>query len=155
MNSHNNAIKNVTCINIGMYEHALTKGKVYTVFNENIRNYRIEGNHGKRVWISKFYFIEGSEEIPLLVSWNFDDDVSEDLIDVTFSFSDGTRRWAIITTPEKLVNHFNNKKIHPPGINIHHLIILRSLNEDDVNITFKYMDQHNKLTEATLQLKNE
>ncbi|MGZ8537229.1 MAG: hypothetical protein ACXWV9_03150 [Flavisolibacter sp.] len=42
MDVHNKVIKHVTCISIGVYEHAVSKGNIYKVFNENIENYRMK-----------------------------------------------------------------------------------------------------------------
>jgi hypothetical protein len=143
----------VTCVRVGMYEHALTKGKVYELLAVKNDNYRIKGNHQRLVWINRFYFSHGVVDVPLLESWCFDDDISEvNFIDVTFTFSNGSKRWAMVTTPEKLQSHFKNETIHPPGFNMHHLIIMRSFSDEDVELTFRTLDLQGELENATLPL---
>jgi hypothetical protein len=116
-------------------------------------NYRIKGNHQKFVWISKIHFIYGAVDVPLLESWCFDDEIDEcNFIDVSFTFSNGSKRWAIVTTPEKLQNHFKKENVSPPGFNTHHLIIIRSFNEEDVEFTFRTLDLQGELEKATLPL---
>lgn len=72
----------------------LLKGKVYQAVAEEADRFRIIGNHNKRVWIDKHYFVDGEVEIPILSSWKFDDQLEDfDLIEVTVTFNNGTRRW--------------------------------------------------------------
>ncbi len=136
-----------------MYGHALTRGKKYIVKKEDSEKYRIIGNHGKALWISKYYFIEGNIEVPVLETWKFDDDLNEfDLVEVTLSFSDGSKRWCPVTTPQRLVNQFN-KKMEPPGFNIRHLIITKTMNHDDIEKTLLHLDSNDELTEASKPLE--
>jgi hypothetical protein len=137
--------KHVTCVSVGIYEHVLSKGSVYEVVGIKNENYRIQGNHGRLVYISKTHFVEGSVEIPILASWQFDDNINEvNFIEVTFTFNDGSRRWAFVTTPEKLQSHFEGN-VYPPGLNMNHLIIIRTLNDDDVQTTFRTFDKQGQL----------
>ena len=146
----------VTCVSIGVYEHAVSKGSSYEVLEVKNENYRIKGNHGRLVWVSKIHFVEGIVEVPILLSWTFDDDINEyDFVDVTFTFTNGSKRWAIITTPEKLQKHFKRENVFPPGFNTHHLIILRSLSNEDVESTFRNLELQGRLESATLSLTPE
>ncbi|AHM67177.1 hypothetical protein PPSQR21_035390 [Paenibacillus polymyxa SQR-21] len=122
----------ITCMSIGVYAHALTRGNKYIVEKEDRDKYRITGNHGKAVWISKAHFIEGDIEVPYLERWKFDDDPKEfDLVEVPHTFSDGSERWSLVTTPQKLVNYFK-KEMKIPGFNIKHLIIANTMDHDDI-----------------------
>ncbi|KKD52992.1 MULTISPECIES: hypothetical protein [Paenibacillus] len=143
----------ITCRSIGVYDHALTRGNKYIVKNEDGDKYRIIGNHEKGVWISKAYFIEGNIEMPYLETWKFDDDPKEfDLVEVTLTFSDGSERWSLVTTPQKLVNHFKKEK-ELPGFNIKHLIIMKTMNHDNIEKTLKYLEANDELTEASKALE--
>ena len=62
----------VTCKSVGVYEHALTRGKQYQVTEYSEEKYGIMGNHGKHVWISKGHFISGNISIPSMINWKFD-----------------------------------------------------------------------------------
>ncbi|MGG4501659.1 hypothetical protein [Paenibacillus polymyxa] len=143
----------ITCMSIGVYAHALTKGNKYIVKKEDRDKYRITGNLGKAVWISKAHFIEGNIEVPYLERWKFDDDPKEfDLVEVTHTFSDGSERWSLVTTPQKLVNYFK-KEMKIPGFNIKHLIIANTMDHDDIEKILKYLEANNELTEASKALE--
>jgi hypothetical protein len=143
----------ITCMSIGVYAHALTRGNKYIVKKEDRDKYRIIGNHGKAVWISKAHFIEGNIEVPYLEKWKFDDDPKEfDLVEVTLTFSNGNERWSLVTTPQKLVNHFE-KEMEIPGLNIKHLIIAKTMDHDDIEKILKYLEANNELTEASKALE--
>ncbi len=144
----------MTCTHIGMYGHALTKGKVYQAVAEEADRFRVIGNHSKRVWIDKSYFADGEVEVPILSSWKFDDPLEDfDLIEVTVTFSNGMKRWCLITTPERLVNHFKQPHLDPPGFNIQHLIIVRTMNNEDIEHTLKHLDEQGEIEKATLLLE--
>lgn len=146
--------KLVTCTSIGVYGHALTKGKVYQTVAEEADRYRIIGNYNKRIWIDKYYFAEGEVEVPLLTSWKFDGRLEDfDLIEVTITFNNGTKRWCLIATPERLVEHFKQSQLDPPGFNIQHLIIVRTMNDRDIEQTLKYLDEQGEIEKATLFLE--
>jgi hypothetical protein len=143
----------ITCTSVGVYGHALTRGNKYIVKKEDVEKYRITGNHGKAIWISKVYFIEGNIEIPILKTWKFDDDITKfDLVELTLSFSDGSKCWCLVTTPQRLVNHFN-KEMEPPGFNISHLIITKTMNYEDIEKTLLYIDSNGELLEASKPLE--
>lgn len=147
--------KKAICRCVGLYKHALTRGKVYEVFKEEDNKYRIQGNHGKRLWIDKFYFNDSLIELPILDGWKFDDDVTDpelNFIEVTLYFKDGSRRWCTITTPEKLIEHFKNPLIDPPGFNMQQLIIVKSLDLADIERTLRDLDNNDGLISATKPL---
>jgi 5-carboxymethyl-2-hydroxymuconate isomerase len=99
----------VTCNSIGVYEHALTRGRHYEIVDQDEDKYRIIGDNGKRVWISKGYFEAGKVPMLIMKSWQFDDDIETDnFVEITITFNNGTRRWCDLTTPKKLVEHFKN-----------------------------------------------
>ncbi|NGZ75729.1 hypothetical protein GYN08_10375 [Saccharibacillus sp. VR-M41] len=146
--------KLVTCTHIGAYGQALTKGKVYQAVAEEAERLRIIGDHQKRVWIEKYYFAEGEVEVPVLSGWKFDDPLEDfDLIEVTVTFNNGMKRWCLITTPERLVKHFEQLHLEPPGFNIRHLIIVRTMNDEDIEQTLKYLDEQGEIEKATLFLE--
>lgn len=143
----------ITCSSIGNYGHAISKGKTYKIINEDEEKYRVKGNHGRAVWISKYYFIEGIVSIPLLESWKFDDDINDfDLVEVTLTFTDGCKRWCLVTTPQKLVKHFSSDNLDPPGFNIQHLIVNKTLDISDVDKILKHLDEQDELINASKPL---
>lgn len=143
----------VTCTSIGSYAHAVTRGFHYQVFAEKANLYKILANHGKRIWIAKYHFTEGKIILPLLVRWKFDDNPDDvDMIELSCTFSDGSVRWCLITTPEKLVYHFRRQELSPPGFAMPNLIINTSLNEQDVEATLRELDQQGELMNVTVEL---
>ncbi|MNC67374.1 hypothetical protein D3C75_1178650 [compost metagenome] len=85
-------------------------------------------------------------------TWKFDDNIHEfDLVEATLTFSDGSKRWCLVTTPEKLVNHFL-KDMDPPGFNLRHLIISKTMKHEDVERILKHLDSNDELLEASLFL---
>ncbi|WP_224753551.1 hypothetical protein [Paenibacillus terricola] len=146
----------VTCTSIGVYEHALTRGNKYKVINQENAKYRIKGDHGKRVWINQAYFDLGEVFVLQMMDWKFDDDIlSWNIIEVTIVFNDGSSRWCNMTTPEKLVEHFKNPMTHPLGLFMDKLIIMKTLEKDDVEQTLRYLDSQGELEKATRPLNLE
>jgi len=143
----------VTCCSVGVYEHALKRGNQYIVNNERDGKYRITGNHGRLVWISKGHFLDGDIRLPYLTEWKVEDDPAKlDFIEVDLMFSDGSKRWCLITTPSHLANYFE-KQIDPIGFNIRHLLILKEINDEAIEKTLRYLEGHNELTEASRALQ--
>ncbi|WP_256762447.1 hypothetical protein [Cohnella sp. WQ 127256] len=141
----------VTCVSVGGYSHALTRGKSYEVIKIEDYKYRISADHGKRIWVHKGHFIEGISQIPSLINWKFDDDINEiDFIDISMIFSDGSKRWAIITTPKKLLNYFNSSD--EIGFHIENLIIMKTLDQTDVEETLRNLERNDELNKASKEL---
>ncbi|WP_232274331.1 hypothetical protein [Paenibacillus sp. 481] len=143
----------VSCNSIGVYQQALTRGKVYVVVDENKDMYRIVGDHGKRVWIHKENFLSDGSKIVVMKDWRFDDNTeTERFVEVTITFNDGSKRWCILTTPTKLMEYFNNESMDPPGMNIKYLIIMKTMEKEDVEKMFIHLDNQGELQESTLPL---
>lgn len=143
----------VTCCSVGVYEHALKRGNQYIVNNERDDKYRITGNHGRLIWIAKAHFINGNITLPYLKEWKSEDDPMDyDLIEVDLIFSNGSKRWCLITTPSKLINYFE-EQAHLSGFNIRHLLILKEINYEAIEKTLRYLEAHDQLTEASRALE--
>ncbi|WPQ59402.1 hypothetical protein [Paenibacillus polymyxa] len=67
---------------------------------------------------------------------------------MTLTFSDGSKRWSLVTTPRKLLNYFK-KEMEIPGLNIKHLIIAKTIDHDDIEKILKYLEANDELTEAS------
>ncbi|MFC4777206.1 hypothetical protein ACFO9Q_10475 [Paenibacillus sp. GCM10023252] len=143
----------VTCSSVGVYAHALTRGKPYEVLKIDDYKYRITGDHGKRVWIHRGHFMEGTVPIPSLVRWQFDDDVDDklDFIDISMEFSDGSKRWSMVTTPEKLLKYF----AYPDKVGFHleNLINMKTLDQPVVDEILRELEQNDELNKASKPLE--
>lgn len=145
----------VTCCSVGVYEHALKRGNQYMVHNENEDKYRIVGNHARLVWIAKAHFINGDITLPYLKEWKVEDDPTKlDFIEVDLMFSDGSKRWCLITTPSKLADYFE-KQMDCLGFNIRHLLIVKDINHEVIEQTLQYLEAQDELTEASRAIHKE
>lgn len=93
-----------------------------------------------------------------LLSWRFDDDprgTSDEWnwVEITMTFDDGSERWSILYTPERLKNNLSRVNIDPPGLFIAHMIIVRSYSEEDITQTLRYLESKNELIAASRALE--
>ncbi|GMK38077.1 hypothetical protein PCCS19_11310 [Paenibacillus sp. CCS19] len=91
---------------------------------------------------------------PKLVHWKFDDEVRDDpgewnWIEITMVFNDGSKRWSILYTPERLQNNLSRSNIDPPGLFIKHMIIVRSYLVSDIQRVLEDLEENNKLLDAS------
>jgi len=91
---------------------------------------------------------------PRLVTWRFDDEVRDDptewnWIEITMDFNDGSRRWSILYTPERLKNNLSRDNIDPPGLFIKHMIIVRSYSKSDIQRVLEDLERNHELLEAS------
>lgn len=89
-----------------------------------------------------------------LVYWNFEDEVKDssdewNWIEITLTFEDGSKRWSILYTPERLINNLKRQNIDPPGLHIPHMIIVRSYNIEDIEKVLRYLEDEGDLLSAT------
>jgi hypothetical protein len=92
---------------------------------------------------------------PRLLSWKFDDEGETDheeewnWIEITMYFTDGTKRWSILYTPERLLNNLSRPSIDPPGLHIHQLIVVRSYEVRDIDRVLRIFDEEDELIKAS------
>lgn len=66
--------------------------------------------------------------------------------------SDGSERWCILYTPERLRNLLQLPNIYPTGLHIKHMIVVKSYNIEDIQSVLDYLNQEDELIGATLPL---
>ncbi len=88
-----------------------------------------------------------------MMNWQYDDTNAFELIEVTISFTDNSKRWCLVTTPDRSRNYFFEQVSDPPGINLHHLVIVKSLNHYDIQKTLEFLDNQNELINASKPLE--
>ncbi|PFP22726.1 hypothetical protein COJ96_25165 [Bacillus sp. AFS073361] len=150
---------NILCRTPGVYSDGLTRGNSYKVIdiNNDKEMVRIKCDNGRLRWFPLSLFNVNSEDIIDLISWKFDDEVSNDAnetnwIEISMKMSDGSERWCILFTPERLKNALQKPDIHPPGLHIKHMIVVRSYNVEDIQSVLEYLNQQGELISATLPL---
>lgn len=151
--------KNVICRVVGVYSGALTRGKSYEVFeiNNDKEMVRVKGDNEKHRWFPFYCFNFDGENIIDIVSWKFDDEVTKEpnetnWIEISMRMSDGSERWCILYTPERLNNYFQQPNIYPNGLHIKHMIVVRSYEMEDVQSVLDYLNEEDELIGATLPL---
>lgn len=92
---------------------------------------------------------------PRLLSWKFDDEVERDhedewnWIEITMYFTNGSKRWSILYTPERLLNNLSRQNIDPPGLHMQQLIVVRSYEVSDIDRVLRVFDEEDKLIKAS------
>jgi hypothetical protein len=92
-----------------------------------------------------------------LLNWKFDDEIQGtpdvwNWVEITLTFLDGSKRWSIINTPERLLNNLSRPNIDPPGLHIPHMIIVRSYLREDVERTLHYLEAEGELISVSKQI---
>ncbi len=149
----------ITCTRASTYPSALTRGKAYELLAEDADKgkVRIRGDNGRTRWYPASYFDLEGRPVPMLTGWKFDDPIDDDdeatsWVEVSFNLSDGTRRWSMLFTPDRLKRGLEQPNIDPPGFHAPHLIVVRSLDPADVDRTLRYLDEQHELLEASLPI---
>ncbi|MBE1553064.1 hypothetical protein [Sporosarcina limicola] len=147
----------IICRTIGEYTNNLTRGKSYQVIEINGEKelIRIICDLGRHRWFPQYYFNLDGTGVVSFISWTFDDEVTVDptvtnWIEISLEMSDGSKRWCMLYTPERLLNVFKQPNIDPPGMHLKHMIIVRSYTVGDVQWTLTSLEQQDELMKATL-----
>jgi hypothetical protein len=151
--------KNIVCRTPGVYSDGLTRGELYQVIdiNNDKELVRIKCNNGRLRWFPLYQFNLNGEEIINLVSWKFDDKVSDDpnemdWMEISMKMSNGSERWCILYTPERLTNFLQQANLYPTGLHIKHMIVVKSYNAEDVQSILNHLNQEDELIGATLPI---
>ncbi len=150
----------ITCRNATSYTEMLTRGKKYMVLDidHNKSCVKIVGDNGKtRLFPLGSFDLDGND-VPMLVSWSFDDNIEEvkredflTWVEVTIEMSNGTKRWCKLLTAElisKILSLPSNFGIYYPN-----MIIVKSFNYNDVDSMLKEMDENDELIGASQIIK--
>jgi len=154
----------IVCTSSGVYREALTRGKAYELLghDETKRQVKVRGDNRRGRWYPAGCFDLTGRTVPiLLVGWRFDDPVRDDLngrdetnnwVDVVMEFSDGTKRWCSLTTPEYLKRLLEPRDdpsrwsgANEPAVWSASMIVMRDLADVTVDWTLKYLDSQDEL----------
>lgn len=150
--------REITCTSIGMYRGALTRGRKYAIWAEDPRKrqVKIRGDNGRTRWFPMGCFDLEGGEVPVLVKWQFDEEVQDEMsdwVDVSFELSDGDRRWCSLVTPHRLIEYFEQPDAGS-GLHCANLIVVPVLTIDRVDRVLHDLDDQGELIEASLSLKS-
>ncbi|MFF2175430.1 hypothetical protein ACFVT8_03035 [Lysinibacillus sp. NPDC058147] len=151
--------KNLICRKHGAYPEVLTRGNKYQLvdINNDKEMVRIKCDNGRVRWFPLYLFSVNREDVIELISWKFDDEVSNDVtetswIEISLKMSDGSERWCILYTPERLGNFLQQPNLYPTGLHIKNMIVVKSYNIEDIQNVLDYLNQEDELIGATLPL---
>lgn len=146
------------CICESAYAKALTRGKCYTILDEDIEKgkVRIKGDNDRARWYPSLCFSSDDCPVPVLVGYELDDPIvpgQDSCIDVTVQLSNGEKRWCSFATPAVFLC---GQWIDGTEIPFHYcnrnLIIAGELSEDLIGRMLREIDRQGELAECTLPL---
>ncbi|MRX72116.1 hypothetical protein GJU40_08070 [Bacillus lacus] len=83
---------------------------------------RIKGDNGRIRWFSFNHFHVNGEKGDEVT----DEPNQTNWIEISMTMSDESKRWCILYTPERLKNLLQQEHVHPKGLHIKHMIIVKS-----------------------------
>jgi len=151
----------LTCVNISVFERALTRGKVYDIlaYNAEKNQVKIRTDNNRLRWFPFYCFGSGKEPVAKLKDIHIDDKIERpycDSIEVTLSFLTGeieTKRWCHFLTPAFLYKGFFDSL--KPQIFNQHGIFLPVLTVDTITDAIHYLEAQNRLEACTLPVGEE
>lgn len=151
--------KFITCVCVGVFAGALTRGSRYEVLEEDPvkRQVKVRGDNQRHRWYPAYCFDLEGNPAPTLVSWQFDtsvEDEKNDNVDVSFTLSDGTCRWSLFITPDNL-NRLLSQPYSTPGLWASHLVVVKLLSPTVVEAMLRHLDENGDLIPASLPINDE
>jgi hypothetical protein len=139
----------VYCIDESCYAEHITKRAAYEVREIDGDYIRFRSERGRLVWLPAYFF---AKDCPPAISMiNIDDvieDPENDCVEVTISFSDGTKRWTAFATPAHLSKLMtSNDYVIGDGF-----IFLNYLNSQNIEKAIIGMDRKKERREQTRPL---
>ena len=136
----------IYCKDESVYSDHITKRKEYIINDFKDGQIRIKNNQQKLVWIPEncFSFIQ----IPEILTINIDDKIDNsmnDCLEVTIEFSNGKKIWTTFITSEYLDELLKSNKY----LILPNFIIVKQVNEIEINKIIRELDSQNKLTEVS------
>lgn len=143
----------VTCLAVGVYTDALTRGRRYEVLAERgDGSVRLRGDNGRVRWFPGDLFDHAGGDAPTLVRWWFVDDHrvpagGDGWEEVGFELSDGSKRWCSVATP----GHLAELLAEPlnAGIWAPTMVVVRRLEREVVEAVLRHLDRQGELLEAS------
>ena len=153
----------ITCISIGVYKGALTRGKQYELLAEERHQVKVRGDNHRTRWYPAFNFDMSGGMVPILVEWWFHDPVHDPLnnrdetnsqVEVTVKLSNGDLRWLSLFTPKYLASLLeprsnpadrDKRYAFEPAIWGAHIVVIHDLAIETVDWTLKHIDEQGDL----------
>ena len=141
----------ITCLSVGVYEDALTRGKHYEVLQMDNRKkqIRIRGDNQHIRWFPMILFDLTGSSAPTLTEWWLLNPPHENIwTEVGIRLSDGTYRFCLFATISK-VERMLTLSDPLPGMWYANLIIVHTEADEFYTEMLTYLDQHGQLIQAS------
>jgi hypothetical protein len=138
-----------TCINVGVFEQALTYGDQYAILARDTekRQVKVRGDNGRTRWYPDYCFDVSGQPVVRVVRTAIADPIDDPVtctVDVVLEFSDGQRRLCDFTTPEALsqrggVAQFGGVRLlsYSP-----HMIVVSAITPEMIAQSVAYIESH-------------
>ena len=145
----------VTCVRVKGHDRNLTHGQQYEVVEEDEGKdedkdlVRVRLPDGRLRRFPRLCF----DLVPALVAWKFDDEIEDEVHqgwcpEVTFTLTDGTRRWCVLATPQFLIRYLG-PPLPQPRFWASNLIVVRSYADEAVEEALRHLDEQGELIVAS------
>ena len=141
----------VTCVRVKGHDRNLTHGQQYEVVEEDEDKdlVRIRLPDGRLRRFPRLCF----DLVPALVAWRFDDEIEGEVHqgwcpEVTFTLTDGTRRWCILATTQFLIQYLG-PPLPQPGFWASNLVVVGGYTTKAVEDALRHLDEQGELIAAS------
>jgi carnitine 3-dehydrogenase len=148
----------VTCRSVGSYIGQLTRGETYEVLGRDDRaQVTVRTDQGRTRKYPADLFLPGTRKLPVLETIQFDDpveDAGRHGIEVSFTLSDGQRRWCLFMAPAHLAS--SGDRLGETDVRYHHashMIVATRIDEETVRHILHELDARDELVAHSLPLE--
>ena len=148
-----------TCIGLSWFHGALTRGRQYSVLEEDDHNPNwrwvfVQDDTGARRKFPRSCFDFNNGPVVTLTHWQFDDEIESDdqdwIPDNTLTFSDGTQRFCLIATPQTLMPILQKALAGRDGYyRVSEMIIVPNYAAEAVNKALRDLDARGDLLKSS------
>jgi hypothetical protein len=147
-----------TCVNVGVYAHALTYGDEYAILagDTDRDQVKVRGDNGKPRWYPNYCFDMSGQQVVRLVRTTIDEPRDGlHSVGAVLEFSDGQRRWCYFITPEMLSQlggavQFSSERLlsfHSP-----HMIVVSAITLETIEESLAFIESHGEILDCSLPI---
>lgn len=153
-------MREIVCINEGVYSGALTRGTHYSALAEDAdkRQVKVRGDNGRVRWFPGYCFDLEGREPPTMVSMTLRDDPEDtetSAVEVDIELSSGERRWCWFATPtgiaEDVQTRLEGGDLLQYGAP--HVIVVSALSKAVIEQALDYIERQNTLLDCTRSIE--
>jgi hypothetical protein len=147
-----------TCVDVGVYAHALTHGNQYPILARDIdkRQVRARGDNGKMRWFPTYCFDLTGQPVVRLVRTMIEDPLDgAHSVDVEFELSDGQRRWCYFVTPQILSQLDGDAEFAGERLLSYHspnMIVVSSITREVIEQSLAFIESHGEIVDCSMPM---